>query len=146
MALWGGKHLKIATSFLLCLSSGSDGLRTATGLTFKQRRVQSLRVCYHIPAGGMRPASDEPLYTAEKAARELGVSPQTIHDWLRAGLVRGQQPMAGAPWRITLDDETRRKLTGKDAPQAGSASTDGRDRGSAFVPPTNRLFAAARRA
>ena len=93
------------------------GLRTATGLTFTKLRVQSIRACHHILSGATRPASDEPLYTAEKAARELGVSSQTIHQWLRAGLIRGQQPMAGAPWRIVLDDETRRKLAGADAPE-----------------------------
>lgn len=93
------------------------GMRTATGLTFTKRRVQSVRACYEIPCGGARSSStDEPVYTAEDAARELGVSSRTIHDWLRAGLIRGQQSIPGAPWRVTLDDETRRKLGGKDAP------------------------------
>jgi hypothetical protein len=94
------------------------GMRTATGLTFTKRRVQSIRVCYGIPCGGTtRSPSHEPRLTAEDAARELGVSSRTIHGWLRSGLLRGQQPMPGAPWRILLDDETRRKLAGKDAPE-----------------------------
>src|SRR5262249_26565828 len=92
------------------------GMRTATGLTFTKRRVQSIRVCYDIPCGTTRPSSDEPLFTAEEAARELGVSSRTIHEWLRVGLIRGRQAMPGAPWRVVLDDETRRKLGGKDAP------------------------------
>ncbi len=92
------------------------GMRTATGLSFTKRRVQSIRARYQIPCGTTRPASDEPLYTAEDAARELGVSSATIHEWLRAGLIRGHQPMPGAPWRIVLDHETRRKLAGKEAP------------------------------
>ncbi len=93
------------------------GMRTATGLTFTKRRVQSIRACHEIPCGSTRSPSDEPRYTAEDAARELGVSARTIHEWLRTGLLRGQQPMPGAPWRVTLDDETRRKLGGKDAPE-----------------------------
>lgn len=93
------------------------GMRTATGLTFTKRRVQSIRACYEIPNGATRSLSDEPLYTAEAASRELGVSSATIHGWLRAGLIRGKQPMPGAPWRVVLDDETRRKLGGKNAPE-----------------------------
>jgi excisionase family DNA binding protein len=93
------------------------GMRTATGLTFTKRRVQSIRACHEIPCGAPRSSSDEPLYTAEDAARELGVSSRTIHQWLRAGLIRGQQSMPGAPWRVVVDDETRRKLRGKDAPE-----------------------------
>ena len=92
-------------------------MRTATGLTFTKRRVQSIRACYEIPCGATRSSSGEPLHTAEDAARELGVSSRTIHEWLRAGLIRGQQAMPGAPWRVVLDDETRRKLGGKDAPE-----------------------------
>jgi excisionase family DNA binding protein len=92
------------------------GMRTATGLTFTKRRVQSIRSCYDIPCGATRSSPEEPLYTAEEAARELGVSSQTIHAWVRAGLIRGQQPMPGAPWRIVLDGETRLKLAGGNAP------------------------------
>jgi excisionase family DNA binding protein len=91
------------------------GMRTAMGLTFTKRRVQSIRACYDIVCGTTRPASNEPQYTAENAARELGVSARTIHEWIRAGLLRGQQSMPGAPWRVVLDDETRRKLADKDA-------------------------------
>src|SRR3984957_7686357 len=103
------------------------GMRTATGLTFTKRRVQSIRSCYDIPCGSTRSSPEEPLYTAEEAARELGVSSRTIHDWLRAGLIRGQQPMPGAPWRIVLDDETRRKLGGGSAPDGwGGLGEDAR--------------------
>jgi excisionase family DNA binding protein len=93
------------------------GMRTATGLTFTKRRVQSVRSCYDIPCGNLRTTSHDKRYTAEEAARELGVSSRTIHEWLRVGLIRGQQPMPGAPWRVLLDDETRRKLAGKNAPE-----------------------------
>ena len=94
-----------------------SGTRTATGLTFTKRRVQSTRVSHDIPCGATRSPSGEPVYTAEDAARELGVSGRTIHEWLRAGLLRGQQAMPGAPWRVVLDSETRRKLGGQDAPE-----------------------------
>lgn len=73
------------------------GMRTATGLTFTKRRVQSVRACYEIPCGSARSSSPhESLYTVEDAARELGLSSRTIHEWLRAGLLRGQKPMPAA--------------------------------------------------
>ncbi len=35
----------------------------------------------------------------------------------KSGAARaGEQPTAGAPWRIVLSDDTRRRLTGGDAP------------------------------
>lgn len=90
--------------------------RTAAGLTFTKLRVQSVRSQYQIPRGAGQPAGAGPLFTAEQAAVELGVSPDSIHAWLREGLLRGEQVMPGAPWRITLDDGTRRRLAGEDAP------------------------------
>jgi transposase-like protein len=93
-----------------------QGLRTATGLTFTKLRVQTLRQRFEIARGAGVRESGEPAYTAEEAARELGVSSQTLHDWLRAGLLRGKQPTPGAPWRIPLDEQTRRRLAGADAP------------------------------
>ena len=41
----------------------------------------------------------------------------TIHRWLREGVLAGEQMTPGAPWRIVLTDEVRRKLAGGDAPE-----------------------------
>ena len=90
-------------------------MRTATGLTFTQRRVQTVRNQYQIPRGTGHPTVG-PSFTAQQAAAELSVSPQTIHAWLDAGVLRGEQVMPGAPWRIVLDADTRRRLAGEDAP------------------------------
>src|SRR5438128_1050934 len=49
--------------------------------------------------------------------RELGVTMSTIHRWLREGILAGNQMVPGAPWRILLTDEVRRKLSGGDAPE-----------------------------
>ena len=48
---------------------------------------------------------------------ELGVTMSTIHQWLRKGILAGEQVTPGAPWRIVLTDEVRRKLSGGDAPE-----------------------------
>lgn len=90
-------------------------MRTAAGLTFTNLRVKSARHQCQIPRGTSRPAG-EPCFTAEAAAEKLGVSPRTIHAWLREGLLRGEQLMPGARWRIVLDEDTQRRLTGDDAP------------------------------
>ena len=41
----------------------------------------------------------------------------TIHRWLQEGILAGGQVTPGAPWRILLTDEVRRKLSGRDAPE-----------------------------
>lgn len=92
-------------------------LKTATGLTFTKRHVQAIRMAHQIPCARQVTTGDGPLFTAEEAARELAVSSTTIHQWLRAGLLRGSQVAPGAPWRIVIDDEARMKLKGKDAPE-----------------------------
>jgi hypothetical protein len=40
-----------------------------------------------------------------------------IHQRLRKGILAGEQVTPGAPWRIVLSDEVRRKLSGGDAPE-----------------------------
>jgi excisionase family DNA binding protein len=44
------------------------------------------------------------------------VTPSTVQRWLKEGLLAGQQSVPGAPWRIVLTEETRRRLSGGDAP------------------------------
>jgi len=92
------------------------GLKTATGLTFTKRHVQSIRAAHQIQCPARRPTATEPSFTAEQAAHELGVSSTTIHQWLSAGLLRGRQIAPGAPWRIEIDQLTRDRLAGKQAP------------------------------
>jgi len=94
-----------------------QGARTAFGLPFTKRRAQSIRSQYQIPCGKNVVRSGEPTYTAEEAARELGVSQKTVHTWLSSGLLVGQQAVPFAPWRITLDEKTRRRLTEGDTPK-----------------------------
>ena len=94
-----------------------QGLHTAMGLSFTKRRVQSIRSQYGIPcATAVGDTDGAAVFTAEQAARELGVSSQTVHQWLSTGLLAGRQAAPGAPWRIVLDDQTRARLAGQNAP------------------------------
>jgi hypothetical protein len=96
-----------------------QGRRTARGNPFTQANVLSLRGHHQIPKRAAPQARDpkEGPFTADEAAVELGVTMGTIHQWLRKGILTGEQVTPGAPWRIVLTDEVRRKLSGGDAPE-----------------------------
>jgi hypothetical protein len=96
-----------------------QGRRTARNNPFTQANVLSLRGHHQIPKCAAPQARDakEGPFTADEAAVELGVTMGTIHQWLRKGILAGEQVTPGAPWRIVLTDEVRRKLSGGDAPE-----------------------------
>jgi DNA invertase Pin-like site-specific DNA recombinase len=95
-----------------------QGRRSGPGNAFTKAVVAKLRRQHGIAHVEKRPAQDprEGPFTADEAARELGVSETTIHRWLRDGVLAGSQATPGAPWRIVLGDETRRRLCDGDAP------------------------------
>jgi predicted site-specific integrase-resolvase len=73
--------------------------------------VGSLRRYRGIPRG-VPPATplDGELVTIQKAAEMLGVAPSTLHRWLTAGIIIGEQLTPGAPWRIRMSDELRARF------------------------------------
>ena len=58
---------------------------------------------------------DGELLPVGKAADELGVAASTLHRWLQAGFIAGEQDTPGAPWRIRVNDQLR-ALFVEDAP------------------------------
>src|SRR5438093_8138294 len=86
-------------------------LRTAKGLVFTAYRVSNLRHSYGIESGtaGQKRRSED-VYTAEEAAKLLGVNRITVTRWVEAGLLRGSQITPGAPWRVRVTEEDRRRL------------------------------------
>jgi DNA invertase Pin-like site-specific DNA recombinase len=44
------------------------------------------------------------------SAEILGVAPTTVHRWLNAGFIAGEQITSGAPWRIRITDELRSRF------------------------------------
>ena len=93
-----------------------QGRHSATGERFTAIIVGGLRRYRHIPAH-KRPTEppDGQLLPVGKAADALGVAASTLHRWLQAGFIAGEQDTPGAPWRIRLNDELR-SLFVEDAP------------------------------
>jgi len=92
-------------------------LRTPKGLPFTLRRVTSLRGNHDIPGTAARKLEGEDVYTAEQAAKILGVCHTTAIRWVEEGLLRGSQLTSGAPWRVRVTEEDRRRLAAADAPE-----------------------------
>ncbi|MCA1679895.1 MAG: recombinase family protein, partial [Actinobacteria bacterium] len=93
-----------------------QGRHSATGERFTAIIVGGLRRYRGIPAH--KPPAEPPdgeLLPVGKAADELGVAASTIHRWLQAGFIAGEQDTPGAPWRIRVNEELR-SLFVEDAP------------------------------
>jgi hypothetical protein len=85
-----------------------QGRTTARGHRFEAGRIGNLRRHWDIP--GFEPKADAPhgeLVTIKKAALALGVAPSTIHRLLNDGIIAGEQPTPGAPWRIRMTHDLR---------------------------------------
>ena len=82
-----------------------QGRKTPTGLPYNAHSVAGIRRSYGIPRY-QKPKGEQPkTYTAQQASQILQVSVPTIHGWLNAGFIKGQQVTEGAPWEIFLTDE-----------------------------------------
>ena len=85
-----------------------QGRRSATGARFTVIIVGGLRRYRNIPAH--QPPTEPPdgeLLPVGKAAEQLGVAASTLHRWLQAGFIAGEQDTPGAPWRIRVNDQLR---------------------------------------
>ncbi len=85
--------------------------KTAHGHRFEAGHVGNLRRHWNIPCfePSAARAEGEPL-TIKKAAAALGVAASTLHRLLNAGIIPGEQPTPGAPWRIRLTDDVRSRF------------------------------------
>jgi DNA invertase Pin-like site-specific DNA recombinase len=92
------------------------GIKTPKGLSFTTLRVASMRGTHDIPGRGRRPLSGEDVYDADQAGEILGVDRSTVVRWVQVGLLKGTQRTQGAPWRIRVTAEDRRRLNEVDAP------------------------------
>jgi DNA invertase Pin-like site-specific DNA recombinase len=85
-----------------------QGRKTAYGERFTAHQVGSLRRNHEIPR--FEPSRESFLRESVpvmKAAKILGVAASTLHRWLNAGLIAGEQLTPGAPWQIRITEELR---------------------------------------
>jgi predicted DNA-binding protein (UPF0251 family) len=94
------------------------GLKTPKGLCFTAHRVASTRLNNGIENGPPVPRTGEQIFSPERAAEVFGVTRQTVIRWVEQGLLKGSHVTEGAPWRIQVADEDRRRLTAADAPKS----------------------------
>jgi DNA invertase Pin-like site-specific DNA recombinase len=88
------------------------GLRTATGLVFTAHRVSNLRHSHGIEIGTLgQKGQSQDTYTAEEAARLLGVHRCTVTRWVEVGLLHGSQVTPAAPWRVRVTEQDRQRLS-----------------------------------
>jgi DNA invertase Pin-like site-specific DNA recombinase/transposase len=81
--------------------------------TFTRQRVATLRLRLGIPSPKvMTPidSDDVSWMDVSSAARELGVSADTVRRWAHEGFLEARQITAHAPWRIHVTDDVRRRV------------------------------------
>ena len=88
-----------------------QGRKTATGQRFTAGHVGNLRRYHKIDRyQSQADVSEGELVTVQKAAEIVGVVPSTLHRWLNAGFIAGEQITPGAPWRIRMTEELRARF------------------------------------
>lgn len=93
-----------------------EGFVAARGCAFKGENVWLLRTRWGIPTVKINGVDKNPIrwpdgsFSIQGAAAELGVTPQTVFDYLARGLLVGRQLAKGQPWQIELSDDQIRQL------------------------------------
>lgn len=89
----------------------ADGITSARGTPFLHGTVHLLRRQWGIPTVKINgddanpPRWPDGSYSVQGAAAVLGITAQTVFDWLRGGRLQGRQLVRGQPWQITLTAE-----------------------------------------
>lgn len=93
-----------------------DGFGAARVNGFSGGNVWLLRQRWRIPTVKINGVAANPMrwpdgsFSVQGAAAALGVTPQTIFDYLARGLLVGHQLTKGQPWQIDLSDEQIERL------------------------------------
>jgi hypothetical protein len=89
----------------------TEGFVAARGCAFKGENVWLLRKRWGIPTVKINGVGANPLrwpdgtYSVQGAAAALGITSQTVFDYLARGLLAGRQLTKGQPWQIALSDD-----------------------------------------
>jgi DNA invertase Pin-like site-specific DNA recombinase len=84
----------------------NSGHRTPENRLFTTDSVSWLRYRYRIPGPKVEG------FSIKEVAKRFGVSTYVVYYWLDRGVIKGKKLAPGWPWRILLDEETEKALTG----------------------------------
>ena len=93
-----------------------EGFVAARGCKFKGENVWLLRKRWDIPTVKINGVSSNPVrwsdgsFSIQGAAAALGITTQTVFDYLARGLLAGHQLTKGQPWQIDLSNEQISRL------------------------------------
>ncbi len=93
-----------------------ENIVSARGRPFTYENVWLLRQRWSLPAVKLSPTGANPSqwpdgsYSVQGAATALGVTTQTVFDYLANGLLTGRQLAKGQPWQISLTAEQITRL------------------------------------
>jgi DNA invertase Pin-like site-specific DNA recombinase len=88
-----------------------EGFVAARGCKFKGENVWLLRKRWNIPTVKINGDSANPIhwpdgsFSIQGAAAAIGITTQTVFDYLARGLLAGHQLTKGQPWQIDLTDQ-----------------------------------------
>src|SRR5260370_41277303 len=83
-----------------------EGFVAARGCPFRGENVWLLRSRWHIPTVKINGVDANPMcwpdgsFSIQGVAAKLGITPQTVFDYLACGLLTGHQLAKGQPWQI----------------------------------------------
>ncbi len=93
-----------------------EGFVAARGCKFKGENVWLLRKRWNIPTVKINGIGSNPMrwpdgsLSIQGVAVALGITTQTVFDYLGRGLLAGHQLTKGQPWQIELTDEQIHRL------------------------------------
>ena len=93
-----------------------EGFVAARGCAFKGENVWLLRTRWGIPTVKINGVGANPMrwpdgsFSIQGVAEELGITPQTVFDYLARGLLTGHQLTKGQPWQIELSEDQINRL------------------------------------
>lgn len=108
------------------------GMKTAKELSWTEGRVRTFRYAHGLTDARLkREAEGEPAITLIEAAQRLGTSTITVRKLIKEKILRGEQIVPFAPWRIPIaalvDPEVLSAVAVKQARRPRKHSDDGRN-------------------
>jgi hypothetical protein len=88
-----------------------EGFVSARGKSFSGGVIHLLRKQWNIATVKINGSDENPVrwpdgsYSVRGAAEALGITEQTVFDWLHKGRLTGQQLAKGMPWRVRLSQK-----------------------------------------